>query len=191
MSPNRVLVVFASEHGSTAGIARALARELQDAGIEVDCLPAGEVRDVSPYAGVILGSGVFLPRRGSDGQGFLPRHADALRERRLWLFVAGPLGRTASRGPEAAGQERAAPEPAGREVDPAGRDVEPAADPESPLVQVARRVGADGTAIFGSAEVATFAPGDSPMRERERVRGWARAIASQLAMPRTHLGRTH
>lgn len=166
MSPNRVLVVFASEQGSTAAIARALARELEDAGMEVDCLPAGDVRDVSPYAGVILGSGVFLPRRGSDGQGFLPRHADALRERHLWLFGAGPLGRTA---------------PGGQ----GGTEQEPDS-PESPLVQVARRVGADGTALFGSSRVATFGPGESPVRERERVRGWARAIVSELGIARAH-----
>ncbi len=159
MSSHRVLVAFASEQGSTAGIARDLARELRGEGIEVDCLPAGEVRDVSPYQGVVLGSGVFLLRRASDGQGCLPRHAVALRDRRLWLFAAGPLGRTAPR----------------LQHEPLGASTARQADAESPLVQVARRVGAEGTAIFGTSRAETFGPGESRMRERERVRGWARA----------------
>jgi len=159
-----------SAHILPAGIARDLARELRGEGIEVDCLPAGEVRDVSPYEGVVLGSGVFLLRRASDGQGCLPRHAVALRDRRLWLFAAGPLGRTAPR----------------LQREPLGASTARQADAESPLVQVARRVGTEGTAIFGTSRAETLGPGESRMRERERVRGWARAIASQLETPRTH-----
>jgi hypothetical protein len=169
---HRVLVAFASEQGSTAGIARAIARALRAQGIDVDCLPAGSVTDVSPYEGVILGSGVFLPRRLSDGQGFLPRHAAALRGRPLWLFAAGPLGRVAPDDPRSN----------------AGR---PGCD--SPLEQVARSVGARGLAAFGASPEEAMQPGagDSPYRERERVRGWANAIAADLDIRPARPAQTH
>jgi len=177
MGAHRVLVAFASEQGSTAGIARAIARALRAQGIDVDCLPAGSVTDVSPYEGVILGSGVFLPRRVSDGQGFLPRHAAALRGRPLWLFAAGPLGRVA-------------PDDASR--DDAYRDAcRPRRD--SPLEQVARSVGARGLAAFGASPEDAMRPGagDSPYRERERVRGWANTIAADLDTLPQRRARTH
>lgn len=165
MATHRVLVAFASEQGSTAAIARDIARALRERGLEVDCLPATSVRDVTPYEGVILGSGVFLPRRGSDGQGFLPRHAAALRGRLVWLFAAGPLGRTVPPAGSAPG---------------AGED-----DPESPLARVARSVGARGLAAFGSsmAEAVEAERGTSAARERERVRGWAETIAEAFRDP--------
>ena len=49
--------------------------------------------DVTPYAAVILGSGMFVPSRRSDGGGFLARHAAVLAARPVWLFCAGPIGR--------------------------------------------------------------------------------------------------
>jgi menaquinone-dependent protoporphyrinogen oxidase len=165
VATHRVLVAFASEQGSTAAIAHDIARALRERGLEVDCLPATSVRDVTPYEGVILGSGVFLPRRGSDGQGFLPRHAAALRSRPVWLFAAGPLGGTAP--------------PAGSALD-AAED-----DPESPLARVARSVGARGLAAFGSsmAEAVDTEHPPSAARDRERVRGWAETIAAAFRDP--------
>jgi menaquinone-dependent protoporphyrinogen oxidase len=156
----RVLVAFASRSGSTAGIAQAIAVVLRNAGLSVDSRPAGDVTDVIPYAAVVLGSGVFLPRRASDGGGFLARHVDALSTRAVWLYCAGPIGR-------------------GR-----GADGErPEAGDDCSVAEVARAVGARGCAAFGTAAPARS---DDPFVQLvpvdlTRVRAWAHEIATELA----------
>lgn len=164
MSDQRVLVAFASRSGSTAGIAQAIVAALRGAGLAVDSQPAGDVADVTPYAAVVLGSGVFLPRRGSDGGGFLLRHAGTLATRAVWLYSAGPIG-------------------GGRGADGA----EPVSGGNGSVYEVARSVGARGCAVFGTP-VPTLA--DDLLAELTpvdlaRVRSWAGEIAEQLAAPVT------
>jgi menaquinone-dependent protoporphyrinogen oxidase len=159
VSPQRVLVAFASRSGSTAGIAEAIAAVLRDAGLAVDSRPAGDVPDVTAYDAVVLGSGVFLPRRGSDGGGFLVRHEAVLKTRAVWLFCAGPIGR-------------------GRSADGTG----PSGSGDCSVAEVARFVGARGCAEFGTPvpepgadPVAELAPVDVAL-----VRAWACEIAADL-----------
>jgi menaquinone-dependent protoporphyrinogen oxidase len=159
LSNQRVLVAFASRSGSTAGIAEAITSVLRNAGLAVDSRPAGDVTDVGPYTAVVLGSGVFLPRRASDGGGFLVRHAPALASRAVWLFCAGPIGR-------------------GRGTD----GVCPEAGDDCSVAEVARIVGARGFAAFvtpvpGQAgdDAEHLTPVDLP-----RVRTWGREIAGAL-----------
>lgn len=161
MAPDRVLVAFSSRTGSTAGIAEAVAAVLRQAGLAVDCRPAGEVADLAPYRAVVLGSGVFLPSRASDGGGFLTRHAAALASRPVWLFCIGPIGR----GPARPG-------------DGAGRS-----DGECTVVAVARAIGARGVAVFGTLGLPD---GEDPIArllpvEDEEVRAWARGILAEVA----------
>jgi menaquinone-dependent protoporphyrinogen oxidase len=162
MGDQRVLVAFANRAGSTAGIAGAVATVLRHAGFAVDCLVASEVADVTPYSAVILGSGVFVPSRRSDGGGFLARHEAPLASRPVWLFCAGPIGR-------------------GR----CSADVEATGPDDRSVVLVARAVGARGAAIFGPIGL----PADSDPLERlgpldtERIRAWAGEIADELREP--------
>jgi menaquinone-dependent protoporphyrinogen oxidase len=159
MGDKRVLVAFANQAGSTAGIANTIAGVLRRSGYAVDCRVASEVTDLAPYAAVVLGSGVFVPRRRSDGGGFLARHEAALRARSLWLFCAGPIGRGRC---------------------PAGTTA--AATVDCSVVTVARQVGARGAAVFGPIGL----PADADPMEQlapvnvQRVRAWAAEIAAQL-----------
>ncbi len=159
MGDKRVLVAFANQAGSTAGIATTIATVLDHAGLAVDCRLAAEVADLGPYDAVVLGSGVFVPRRRSDGGGFLVRHQEALRDRRLWLFCAGPIGR-------------------GR----CGSGTAPGQSDDCGVVAVAQAVGARGAAMFGPTGLP--ADGDPAARlgpvDVQRVRAWAVAIAEQL-----------
>jgi menaquinone-dependent protoporphyrinogen oxidase len=160
MGDKRVLVVYANQAGSTAGIANVIAARLRRAGFAVDRQVAGEVADVTPYAGVVIGSGVFVTSRHSDGGGFLARHEATLAERPVWLFSAGPIGRGRC--------------PSGTAAD---------ATAECSVVVVARAVGARGAAVFGPIGL----PEDSDPIERlgpvdhDRVRAWASEIAMDLA----------
>jgi menaquinone-dependent protoporphyrinogen oxidase len=155
-----VLVAFATQRGSTAGIADAIARELQLAGFAVDCRPASEIDDLEPYAALVLGSGVYVRSRSSDGGGFLARHADWVASRPVWLYCCGPIGR----GP----------------ANDAG------APADSTVAAVAHAVGARGAAAFGSPGVAP----DTDVAHMERpidlpqVRAWAHEIAAELARTR-------
>ena len=58
----RTLVTYASRMGGTEGIARAIADEMQRAGIDVDLRPAADVRSVTGYDAVVLGSAVYAGR---------------------------------------------------------------------------------------------------------------------------------
>jgi menaquinone-dependent protoporphyrinogen oxidase len=157
MSDASVLVAYASQTGSTAAIATTIAAELRAAGLAVDCRPASDVRDLTGYGAIVLGSGVFLARRMSDGGGFIARHGTALGDRPVWLFAAGPIGR--------------------------GRAGEDGTPEDIGVMHVARGIGARGAATFGAIDPSA---GIDPLDRLEptnqaRVRGWARAIAADLA----------
>lgn len=159
MGDQRVLVAFANQAGSTAAIGDEIAVVLRRAGLAVECRLAGDVTDVSGYRAVILGSGVFMPRRHSDGGGFLTRHATALAARPVWLFCAGPIGR-------------------GRCSIDASGTVEDGCN----VSAVARSVGARGSAAFGPVEPDD---GTDPVEQlgtidHARVRAWAAEIAAEL-----------
>ncbi len=151
----RVLVAFSSRSGSTAGTAEEIAGILRAQGFVVDCRTQDEVADLAPYRAVILGSGMFVASRASDGGGFIERHAEALRGLDLWLFCSGPIG---------------------------GRPVAPGE--ESHVAAVARAVGARGVATFGAVEAGDGQdPLPSPVpADRRKVRAWAAEIAADLGM---------
>ena len=85
-----ILVAYASKHGSTREVAETVAAELEGRGCEVDLRPAREVRDVRPYAGVVLGSALYVGRPHRDARRFLARHRAELRRRRFAVFAMGP-----------------------------------------------------------------------------------------------------
>lgn len=87
----RVLVAYASKRGSTAETAGWIVGVLRDEGHEVDLADAAQVRDLSGYDGVVLGSAVYLARWRSEAVHFLHRFGRQLSERPMWLFQAGPL----------------------------------------------------------------------------------------------------
>jgi menaquinone-dependent protoporphyrinogen oxidase len=89
---SKVLVAYASKNGSTAEIAEAIAKTLQEAGATVVCAEAGEVVSVEPYDAVVLGSAVYIKRWRRDAKRFLRRYAKQLQELPFWVFSSGPAG---------------------------------------------------------------------------------------------------
>lgn len=156
MDRKRVLVAFSSRSGSTAGAAEAIAAVLRADGFAVDCRPKEEVADVTPYRAVVLGSGVYVPSRASDGGGFLERHATALRGRDVWLYCSGPIG--------------------GRTVASDGLAG------EVPVVMVGRAIGARGVGMFGSIGMPTGADPVAALlpASQQELRAWAAEIAAAL-----------
>lgn len=88
----KVLVTAASRHGSTAEIARTVARHLADAGHDVDYRRVEDVDDVTAFDAVVLGSAIYAGRWLKSGYDFVERLGPELAAREVWLFSSGPLG---------------------------------------------------------------------------------------------------
>lgn len=93
--PLRVLVAHASKHGSTREIAEVVAATLREAGLGVDVRPAADVRDLSEYGAVVLGSGLYSATWLREANRFVRAHRAALAVLPVWLFSSGPLDRSA------------------------------------------------------------------------------------------------
>jgi menaquinone-dependent protoporphyrinogen oxidase len=88
-----ILVTYASKHNSTAEIAKAIGEVLQQTNAaQVDILPVEEVKDITAYDAVILGSGVYAGQWQSKAADFLKAKETELAQRAVWLFSSGPTG---------------------------------------------------------------------------------------------------
>jgi menaquinone-dependent protoporphyrinogen oxidase len=164
----RVLVSWGSKRGGTEGIARMIAAELEQRGIDATPLAARQVVDVQGYDAAIIGGALYANRWHGDACRLVSSNIEALRRIPVWLFSSGPLDRSADGG----------------EIPPC-RQVGVLMD----------RLGACGHATFGgrlerdakgfpAASMAKKLSGD--WRNPARIDAWAAEIAGQLpgARPR-------
>ncbi|SDK19060.1 flavodoxin domain-containing protein [Streptomyces indicus] len=91
MSGSTVLVAYGSTYGATAEIASRIGVVLAEHGLTTEVCPAGRVRAVTAYDGVILGGALYAGRWHRDARRFAGRHRKALGRMPLWLFSSGPL----------------------------------------------------------------------------------------------------
>jgi menaquinone-dependent protoporphyrinogen oxidase len=162
--PTRVLVAFASKHGSTAEIAEAVAGELRRSGLHADCRPAGDVKDLNGYDAVVLGSAVYMKRWQHDARHLLHKHGQELAARAFWIFSSGPFG---------------------EHPDPTW------AEPPK-VVKEAEKLGVRGHVVFGGrlpvepagfvekAMVRNTPPEVADLRDWDEIRSWAAGIAAVL-----------
>ena len=157
----RILVAYATKLGSTREIAEAIGEELRAGGNAVDVRSVNEVRELTGYDAVVLGSALYAAHWQRDANRFVVRHAAALRALPVWLFSSGPLDRWQ-----------------------AALDL-----PITPhAAEVTSGIGARGHRTFGGrldadADIdpqvlATHVIGD--FRDWDVIRAWARAIATDL-----------
>jgi menaquinone-dependent protoporphyrinogen oxidase len=90
MLKTRVLVAYASRHGSTREVAEAVAATLRARGLAVQLMPAAEVGHLHRCDAVVLGGALYTGRLHKDARRFLARHRDALAQRPLAVFALGP-----------------------------------------------------------------------------------------------------
>ena len=95
LAPNSdvdVLVVYASRHGATRGVAERICVRLHDAGLESELRGVEDARELPTGSAIVLGSPVYDQRWPPEADAFVQRHRHALAERSLWLFSVGTFG---------------------------------------------------------------------------------------------------
>lgn len=188
----RALVVHASRHGGTTGIAERIAEVLRTSGVDATLAPAADMLDPEPFDACVIGGGVYMGSWVKEGTEYLERYAPMLAARPVWLFSSGPL----------LGSTKESKDPA---VDPIENALGPAEGPGSGgrrrIEELAARIHPRGHRVFAGA----FDPKDPPKSMSERlvrmmpaskgvlppgdfrewpaIEAWAREIATALAEP--------
>ncbi|HXE46207.1 MAG TPA: flavodoxin domain-containing protein [Conexibacter sp.] len=88
--PRRVLVAYATRHGSTREVAETIATTLQEHGERVDLRAAADCHDLSAYRAIVLGGALYMGRWHRDARTFLRRHSPTLQTRPIAIFAMGP-----------------------------------------------------------------------------------------------------
>ena len=88
----KVIVASASKHGSTEGIAQAIAERLHQLGHDAQAMRVSDVVDLTGTQAVVLGSAVYAGSWMKEATEFAQANAEALSEMPVWLFSSGPLG---------------------------------------------------------------------------------------------------
>lgn len=84
----KILVAYASAHGSTAEVARFIGRALDVYDVDVTVAHADTVTDVSSYDAVVMGSAVHSSMWLPSLSQFMFRFEDELAEKQLYLWLS-------------------------------------------------------------------------------------------------------
>jgi menaquinone-dependent protoporphyrinogen oxidase len=188
----RALIVHASRHGGTAGIADRIGEVLRTTGIEAVVARAADMPDPGPFDACLVGAGVYMGSWVGEGTAYLERYAPLLATRPVWLFSSGPLpGSTKeSKGPaldpieEALGPAEGPGSGGRRKVEALAARINPREhrvfvgryDPKDPPKTMSERL-----IRIMPASKGILPPGD--FRDWPAIEAWARDIAAALAEP--------
>jgi menaquinone-dependent protoporphyrinogen oxidase len=86
----RILVTYATKHGSTEEVAEAVAERLREAGLHAHLVPAAEVEDLDGYDGVVLGTALYMGRVHHDARHMLKRFHRGLATMPVAVYAMGP-----------------------------------------------------------------------------------------------------
>ena len=89
----KVLVAYASKHGSTKGIADFIGEKIRERGLQVDVLEVEQVKNVGDYDAFVIGSAVYMFHWMKEAAKFVSRNESILSTRPIWLFSSGPIGK--------------------------------------------------------------------------------------------------
>jgi menaquinone-dependent protoporphyrinogen oxidase len=89
-----ILVVYASKHGATRGIAERIADTLTAAGHHAEPAPVGAARDLDRYDAFVIGSAAYMGSWLKEAGAFVRHNQSILTSRPVWLFSSGPLGKS-------------------------------------------------------------------------------------------------
>lgn len=183
----KVLVAFASRHGSTQGIAEHIASTLTGRGITTVTAAVEDVEGLDDVDAIVLGGAAYLAHWLKPAVRFAKEHRAELSAKPVWLFCSGPLGtdQVDTEGQDVLESTRP------KEFDeltsllrPRGEHVFFGAyDPETPLVGLGERLVRHLPAARGSLPAGDF-------RDWEAISAWAEEIAADLQDQAPQSGRT-
>ena len=150
----RALIVHASRHGATAGIAERIGETLRAEGVDTVVESATHAPDPIGFDACVVGGGVYIGAWVKDGVEYLERYEASLAAVPTWLFSSGPLPNPTR-------------EPA--DSDPIGLALGPAEGPGSggrrKVEALAQVIGVRGHRVFQGA----YDPSDPPQGMQERL----------------------
>ena len=88
----KVLVAYASRHGSTEGIAARVAEVLARAGLTAELRDVEDVDDAETYDAFVVGGAAYMFHWLRPATVFVKQNHRLLSRRPSWLFSSGPLG---------------------------------------------------------------------------------------------------
>jgi menaquinone-dependent protoporphyrinogen oxidase len=89
----KVLVAYATTHGSTQEVAEVVASTLREQGLTVEVQPARNVRKLEGYGAVVLGAPLYMFRLHRDAPRFLNKFRKAFTSGLpVAIFSGGPFG---------------------------------------------------------------------------------------------------
>jgi menaquinone-dependent protoporphyrinogen oxidase len=84
---NKILVTYASQAGSTAGVAEAIGKTLSEGGAQVDVMPMKNVKDLSTYQAVVAGSAIHGQKWLPEAMAFMFDHQAELSRKPFATFM--------------------------------------------------------------------------------------------------------
>ncbi len=86
----KVLIVYGTRYGATAGTSEEIAKVLQGEGLEVKIVNAKKesVKDIAEYDLVIVGTGMQMGKWTGDAENFLKKFQKELANKKLAIFVS-------------------------------------------------------------------------------------------------------
>ena len=88
MVNKRILVVYASNYGSTGGVADAIGKALCSKGADVDVLLMKNAANLSSYQGIIIGSAIYMGKWLPEAIDFVKKNREILRQVPVAYFLA-------------------------------------------------------------------------------------------------------
>lgn len=163
----RILVAYATKRGSTAAVAEAVVRKLNEAGFEAGAAAFPAVDSLEGYDGVVLGAPLYMGTP-LDLAAFVARHRDALKRVPVAAFATGLTP--------------AAPAPKPGQVEQARKALIDALSPVRPIAATLF-AGALDPAKMGLAERAVTRLLRAPsrdFRDWNAIGAWARTLVPLL-----------
>ncbi len=84
---NKILIAYATQTGSTVGVAEAIGKTLAEKGADVDVRPIGEVTDLTPYRAIVVGSAIHDKKWLPEAMKFVRDNQAALSEKPFAAFL--------------------------------------------------------------------------------------------------------
>jgi menaquinone-dependent protoporphyrinogen oxidase len=88
----KILITYSSRHGATEEIASAITKTISQSFPDTEISDVSEVKDISDYDAVVLGSAVYAGSWRKPAMQFAQKNMVELKRLPLWTFSSGPLG---------------------------------------------------------------------------------------------------